>query len=166
MENAANFHVPQRGMIGDVQANSPYARTFLFDEQSVQCHFYQLRMTCTKQPTYLSTLIEEKSRMLPMGISNHKMFVNKDFELKSTLITSAPVVVMINLHDFKIKLQTIKVCPKFVKIVSHHGCHSCAQMATVVIEAISTCLPGEVRVNIDSFPISTSFEITNYTKPI
>ena len=46
VENAATFHVPQRGMIGDVQANSPYARIFLFDEQSEQCHFYQLRMTC------------------------------------------------------------------------------------------------------------------------
>ena len=80
------------------------------------------------------------------------MLVNKDGELESTLITSVPVVVMINLHDFKVN---IKVCPKLVKIVSHHGCHSCARMATVVIEALSTCLPGEVRVNIDSFPIST-----------
>ena len=52
-------------------------------------------------------------------------------------------------------MSTTKVCPTFEKFISHKGCHSCAQLAKIVIEAYNTCLPGEVQVHIDTLPIST-----------
>ena len=155
LDDSSDFRQPIRGKVGDVQASSAYARAFVFDDLMVQCQFYMLKMTCEKQDSYLNQLIQEKSRMLPMGISNHRVFLNKNGELKSQLITSTPVVVSLNLENLKVTLSTTKVCPKFEKIISHKGCHSCAQLATIVIEAYSTCLPGEVQVHIETLPIST-----------
>ena len=39
LEDAADFRQPLHGKIGDVQASTAYARTFIFDDLSVQCHF-------------------------------------------------------------------------------------------------------------------------------
>ena len=61
------------------------------------------------QTKFISEMIQEKSKMLPMEISNHRLFINKQSELKSDELTSAPVVVSLNIENLKVSLQTTTV---------------------------------------------------------
>ena len=150
LEDAVDFRQSLNGK--DVQGSSAYARTFIFDNLSVQANFICLKWHVPNKIHIWLKWFRKNPRCYLweyLTIINHK-----PGELKSDLLTSAPVVLTLNIENLKVSLQTTKVYSTFEKI-SHKGCHSCAQLATIAIEAYSTCLPGEVQVHIQTLPVST-----------
>ena len=73
--------------------------------------------------------------------------MNKNVELYSQLLTSSPLVVHLELQNYKVTLETVEVCPRLVKIVSYMGCYACATMTLIHFKALSTCLPSTATVS-------------------
>ena len=73
--------------------------------------------------------------------------MDKDGQLYSKLLTSSPLVVHLDLQNFKVTLEIAEVCPRLITIVSYQGCYACATMAVIRFKALSTCLPGTASVS-------------------
>ena len=150
LEHAARHSRPKYREIGEVQASEPYTNDFQFDEKMVECKLYHRSVECKKIDSYLDDLIKDKSRnVLPVTDAHNKIFIDKDGELRSTLITSSPLVVHLNLNRYNIILKSAEVCPQIHRIVSHEGCYACATRAIITISASSTCFPGTATVSFE-----------------
>lgn len=156
IEQAAPHSRPTAGHIGDVQANSSFTKSFIFDEKMITCNFYEEKLMCRLQHSYLQTMITDRVNALPMTIGNHHLRLGAQAELKSTAITSSPLVVHLSFQDYSLYLETYTACPKIVgDILPPKGYFACDKLATLSVRAYSTCLAGEVTVSFQGITIST-----------
>ena len=116
----------------------------------VECaryHSNKRNIECQKINSYLGDMLMRKGpHELPFIEGNMFLTVDQKGELYSQLLTSAPLVVHLDLQNYKITLETAEVCPQLIQIVSYQGCYACATMAMIRFRALSTCLPGTSSV--------------------
>ena len=104
---------PKYREIGEVQAVEPYSNDFQFDEKMVDCRLYHKTIECSKKASYLEDLIKDKDKnRLPMTDAQSKLYIDQHGDLRSSLITSSPLVVHLFLNKHSISLELAEVCPK------------------------------------------------------
>lgn len=156
LEQASPHSRPMAGHIGDVEANASYTKSFIFDEKMITCNYYEERLMCRLQNSYLQQMIQSKVNALPLTIGNHHLKLGAQAELKSTTVVSSPLVVHLAFQDYRIYLETYTVCPKITGTIgTPKGCFACGKMATLHTTAYSSCLPGEVGISFQDISIST-----------
>ena len=75
--------------------------------------------------------------------------IDKTGELYYQLLSSTPLVIHLDLQNYKVTLETAEVCPRLIQIVSYQGCYACATMAVMWFKALSTYLPGTAVVTVE-----------------
>jgi len=158
LTDACDRNVPCLGLPGDIQAGISANVTradpnaFIFNTQiatlnigdrSVGASFYRVGVTAAMQqlPTYYNGRVWE---------------LKNGFLTANETATNAILIRVQTNSPITLSRTLDIVCPKF-SILSYAGCFTCSFGATVIIQARSTCLPGNALVYVpDTLNVSLS----------
>lgn len=152
---SSSTNTPQAGLVGQIQANSSFTKSFIFDKNIVSCFFFETTLRCSLLPDVLQSLAETKDKALPITRSLHYLYM-QDGVLQSRLLHTAPVKVMLHFTDYHLTIMTKNVCPKFAETPAEvQGCYACPLLAQISFTAFSTCHDGVVDVELQTISIHT-----------
>lgn len=148
-------HIPRAGLVGQIQANQSFTKTFLFDPEITKCDFFETTLRCSRKPDSLEIMVNSKEKALPLTKDLHLFSMDKN-SLKSQLLSTAPVKLSLSFSDYKITLQTTQICPKILdKEVTAKGCYSCQILSELKFFAHSSCQSGAVSVEFQKITLYT-----------